>query len=117
SFGFSCSQCTISDPSDGDPEVTAFGTSTLVFANSIVAGDCSVEAGSAIDSLGGNVESPGSSCSFDQATDLPGQTSVQLGLGPLADNGGQMRTHLPAADSVAIGNAVDALCTPLGDDQ
>ena len=108
---FSCSHCTVSDPADGDAEVQLQGNSTIVdFANSIVAGNCTIAAGSAVTSLGGNVESTGNTCNFGQGTDLNAQTSVALGLGGLAGNGGATRTHLPGAASVAIGNSLDALC-------
>jgi CSLREA domain-containing protein len=114
--GFSCTHCTIVDPADSDTEVTVFD-STLELANTIVAGDCVLGAGGAIDSLGGNVESAGNTCQFDQASDTVGASSGALALGALADNGGPSgtRTHLPSAASTATGAANDALC--LGDDQ
>jgi len=114
--GFSCTHCTIVDLADSDGEVVAFD-STLELANSIVAGDCQLGSGGAIDSLGGNVEAAGNTCQLDQASDVVGVAAGTLALGALADNGGPggTRTHLPGAASAANGAANDALC--LSEDQ
>lgn len=111
---FSCTHCTIADATDTDAAVELFDT-TVEFANSIVAGSCSLGSGAAIDSLGGNVESIGDSCHFDHASDVILVTAPGLALAGLADNGGPTRTHLPGAASAANGSANDALCA--SDDQ
>jgi len=57
-------------------------------------------------SNGYNIESPGDTCGFDQATDQVGVTEGQLNLGPLQDNGGPLQdnamTHALGSGSVAI---------------
>lgn len=111
--GVTCTHCTLFDPADGDPEVGLFNA-TLTLANSIVAGDCSLGTGGAIDSLGGNVESAGNTCQLDQASDVVSVSAGTLSLAALADNGGAggTRTHLPGAAGAADGAANDALCLP-----
>ncbi len=111
---FSCTHCTLVDSGDAVPKLTVIGA-TAIFANSIVAGSCSLASGGAINSLGGNVESTGHTCNFSQASDQDDVATGALALGGLADNGGPTATHLPDAASVAVGGADDALC--LADDQ
>ncbi|MEO8275830.1 MAG: choice-of-anchor Q domain-containing protein [Thermoanaerobaculia bacterium] len=106
---FSCNHCTLYDPTDSDPEFKAINSPTLSIANSIVAGNCNLTS-STLTSLGGNVESAGNTCGFGQPTDLNSVTTVALDLGALTGNGGATPTHLPGAASVAVGNALDALC-------
>ncbi|MGB8329974.1 MAG: right-handed parallel beta-helix repeat-containing protein [Polyangiales bacterium] len=67
-------------------------------AHSLVDGAC---AGHII-SDGYNVESPDSTCSFDQATDQVDVSADGLKLGPLRDNGGLTMTHALLPGSVAI---------------
>ena len=86
------------------------GFTTATFSNSIVAGSCVFGTNGAIDSAGGNVESAGNSCQFDQASDQTDVASDDLALGDLADNGGPTPTIAPAAGSVVLGAALDALC-------
>lgn len=105
-----CTHCTLFDGGDATPKLTAIG-STVVFANSIVAGACSFTSGGVLDSLGGNVESIGHSCGFDQGSDQADVAEGSLALGALVDNGGPTLSHLPGAASVAVGGADDALCT------
>ncbi|MDH3845773.1 MAG: hypothetical protein OES69_17680, partial [Myxococcales bacterium] len=52
------------------------------------------------ESRGYNVESPGDSCGLIESSDEPNTTSGRLSLGPLQDNGGETKTHLPAGDSI-----------------
>lgn len=81
------------------PDLHIPGTSPDTTNTIVAGGGCS----GSVNSLGGNVESPGSTCSIGGATD--DQTSVSavaLGLGPLADNGGPTRTHALGAGSAAI---------------
>lgn len=101
---FSCTHCTISDAGDADAEVRSVA-SLLEFGNSIVEGDCSFASGGAVVSIGGNVESTGSTCQFIDATDQNGVTTTALALAALADNGGPTRTRLPATGSAAVGAA------------
>ena len=96
------------------------GTSDAVrqsITNTLIEGHC---AGSPLDSGGHNIESPGDTCGFDQATDQP--AAGQLNLGPLEDNGGPTKTHALLENSVAIDQVPEADCVdgagePLGVDQ
>ncbi len=106
---FSCNHCTLARGS-GTGDVLRVGFTTAILSNSIVAGNCSFATNGAIDSAGGNVESAGNSCQFDQASDLTGVASEDLALGDLADNGGPTPTMAPAAGSIVLGAALDALC-------
>ena len=72
-------------------------------------------ASAAIDSAGGNIESAGNSCQFDQASDQASVAVADLALGALAANGGWTRTIALGGTSVALGAALDALCA--GEDQ
>jgi hypothetical protein len=74
-------------------------------ASTLVEGDC---AGSPLDSGGYNIESPGNTCGFNQATDRPAE--AQLNLGPLADNVGPTKTHALLGGSVAIDRIPEADC-------
>ena len=77
-----------------------FNGGTLTLTNSVVDGDCSSDSTT---SNGYNIESPGDTCGFDQATDQVNVTEGQLNLGPLQDNGGPTETHaLLFPGSVAI---------------
>jgi hypothetical protein len=75
---------------------------TVTLTNTLVDDDCQVSEGASIVSLGHNIESPGDTCGFDQATDRVNVTPEQLNLGPLEDNGGPTMTHALGAGSVAI---------------
>ncbi|MEM7356381.1 MAG: choice-of-anchor Q domain-containing protein, partial [Acidobacteriota bacterium] len=78
----------------------------ITVTNSIIEGDC----GGEITSGGGNLESPGDTCSFDDATD---QTEVaDLGLGPLGDYGGPTRVYPLLFGSPAIDTAPAGPCPP-----
>lgn len=105
----SCNHCTLARGS-GTGDVVRVGFTTATFSNSIVEGNCAFATNGAIDSAGGNVESTGNSCQFDQASDQTGVASVDLALGDLADNGGPTPTIALGAGSVALGAALDALC-------
>ncbi len=69
--------------------------------NNLISGSCSAILGT-VNSLGGNVESPGDSCFFVQASDTTSVTDMNLALGPLQDNGGPTDTHALMAGSTAI---------------
>jgi hypothetical protein len=95
---------------------------TVTLTNTLVEDDCQVSEGSSIVSLGHNIESPGDTCGFDQATDQVNVTAEQLNLGPLQDNGGPTMTYALGAGSVAIDwipaeDCVDADGQPLTTDQ
>ena len=71
---------------------------------SIIHGEC----WAITNSLGGNMESPGDTCSLDQATDQPNVPDPMMA--PLAGNGGPTPTHAllpgsPARNSVLCGGA------------
>ena len=96
------------ETSDADPRS---------ISNTLIEGDC---AGAPLDSNGYNIESPGNTCGFNQATDQPAED--QLNLGPLADNDGPTKTHALLEHSVAIDrvpqdNCVDGAGEPLREDQ
>ena len=71
---------------------------------------------------GGNLESPGDTCTLDEAGDSPNVSPERLALGPLQDNGGPTETHALGVDSVAVDEipveaCVQADCEPLTTDQ
>jgi len=70
--------------------------------NTLVDNDCVSHAIGETLSGGGNIESPGDTCGFDQPTDRPKTTVARLNLGELADNGGPTMTHKPGPGSAAI---------------
>lgn len=74
------------------------GAERIRFERSIIDGSCS--AMFFVTSGGGNLESPGDTCLLTDPTDLV--DLAEIGLGPLADNGGPTRTHLPRPGSPAI---------------
>jgi hypothetical protein len=73
------------------------GTANLT--NSIIAGAC--EGPVSVARFGVNIESPGDTCALNSSVDLVSVSDI--GLGPLANNGGPTRTRLPQPGSVAIG--------------
>jgi hypothetical protein len=88
----------IYDP--GTPDVEARS-----IRSTLIAGECG---GTPLDSGGYNIESPGDTCGFDQATDQAGED--QLNLGPLEDNGGPTATHALLENSVAIDQIPESDC-------
>lgn len=105
-----CSHCTVRDTApDAVAEVRIFD-SNLELANTAILGTCELVNGATIASFGGNLESPGATCTLIHATDQDGV--VNHGLGPLAENGGPTPTFLPTILSPALGGANDALCPP-----
>ena len=81
-------------------------TPTLRFSGNIVSGTCEADGPAvALVSEGSNVESPGDTCTLDHLDDQVGVSDEALALDPLADNGGETRTHMPRNGSVVI-NAV-----------
>jgi len=75
--------------------------------NTIIDGEC----GSPVSSQGGNIESPGNTCSLDQESDQTRVDVETLDLGPLQNHGGPTLTQLPGPDSAAIDNAVCVVAT------
>ena len=80
------------------------GTSEM--RNNLIDGGCGIILGT-VNSLGGNVESPGDTCFFVEASDSTSVTAIDLALGPLQDNGGPTDTHALLTGSVAIDAGVD----------
>lgn len=86
-------------------------------ANNLLAGDCAKSTEGTLISAGGNVESPGNTCLLAAASDLPGQSTVQLQLQPLADNGGNTLTHQLGVASTARDNGDSSICALVQQDQ
>jgi hypothetical protein len=106
----------------GGSAVTSSYSATTAFQGTVVDGGCVVEGYAPTTSTGHNIESPGNTCGFDQATDQVDVTAAELNLGPLQDNGGPTETHALGAGSVAIDqilaeDCVDAEGEPLTTDQ
>ncbi|MBK7976668.1 MAG: CSLREA domain-containing protein [Deltaproteobacteria bacterium] len=91
---------------DNDIVVQQGGTATL--ANTLIDGSCAVFGTGTITSLGGNLESPGTTCPLTQPFDQPGVASA--GIGPLSSNFALVETHMPAASSPAYNAADPASC-------
>jgi hypothetical protein len=85
-----------------------YNGSTMTLTNILIDDGCFD--GGTITSGGGNIESPGDTCGFDQATDQVNVTGGQLVLGPLQDNGGPTMTHALLPGSVAIDWIPEAMC-------
>jgi CSLREA domain-containing protein len=85
--------------------------SVLWASNTIIDGVCAVIPGmGTVNSDGGNIESPGDTCELDHVSDAVGVTAIDLGLGPLQNNGGTTPTHALDIGSAAIDSGNDALC-------
>jgi hypothetical protein len=100
--------------------------SSIVAAASLVDGACTREGDNVTwVSNGYNIESPGDTCGFDQATDQTGKTAEELNLGALANNGGPTMTHAllteptvsVAIDVIPAEECLDAEGQPLLTDQ
>ena len=79
-------------------------------ANTLIDGDCLIDSAIEPQSSGGNIESPGDSCFFHDATDQVSVTSEELNLGPLQDNGGPTMTHALLPGSIAIDRMPKETC-------
>jgi hypothetical protein len=77
-----------------------WNVASLTARNTIIDGDCG--ATPLINSLGGNIESPGNTCFVPHPADQVFVTPEQLNLGPLQDNGGPTWTLALLPGSVAI---------------
>jgi hypothetical protein len=82
--------------------------SEMTMRNTIVEGDCQLF--SPLESRGGNVESPGNTCTLIPPFDLFNVQAAQLGLGALADNGGPTETQALAPFSVALDRIPEPEC-------
>jgi hypothetical protein len=106
----------------GNPDASFLEVSVRARA-SIVNGECEVGAGAVTwGSDGYNIEGPGDTCGFDEATDQVQVSADDLALGPLQDNGGPTETRAIRASSVAIDvireeSCVDEDGNPLTTDQ
>ncbi len=92
-------------------------------ANTLIEGECARNGDSSSAtwvSKGGNIESPGDTCGFDQTGDQPSVPDPMLG--ELADNGGPTQTHAllpgsPAINQIPVEDCLDAEGAPLTTDQ
>lgn len=80
----------------------------LIVLNTLVDGSCTMDAAATSD--GYNIESPGDTCGFGQETDRVNVTEGELGLDPLADNGGPTMTHALLPGSVAVDVIPEEAC-------
>jgi hypothetical protein len=104
-----CTHCTIEGPVAGNGEIRLDDTD-LELANSIVIGNCDLLNGATVDTLGGNLESPGATCGLlPHAGDLENVADAGLAASAV-DNGGPTRTFQLDADSPAIGLVPAADC-------
>jgi hypothetical protein len=79
----------------------------ITLANTLIEGDCDLEFGAVV-SMGGNLESPGDTCSLADPSD---QVDVaDPGIAPLADNGGPTLTRALTAESPGIDAGLAAHC-------
>ena len=87
------------------------------FVNSLIDNNCEATNADTLASDGGNVEGPGDTCGLNQATDITGRDMTQLGVLPLADNGGDNATHQLTVGSVARDNGEPDVCAAVHIDQ
>jgi hypothetical protein len=87
----------------GATAVITSPTSSFTIGNTILEGSCTL--GVQPTSLGGNIESPGSTCMLKEATDQSEVKPLNLDLGPLGYFGGYSATRLLRPGSVAIDTA------------
>jgi hypothetical protein len=102
-----CDHCTIQDLDDSGDELHSSSPAVVTMSNSIVLGSCGATDATLV-SEGGNVESPGNTCHFDQASDQ--HLIADADVGALGDEGGPTPTHLPEAGSEAVAGGLDAGC-------
>lgn len=96
------------------PSCVIVAGTPVVLTNTIVEGACINPAAAIGPSGGGNIESPGDTCLFDDPADQVNVTAGQVNLDVLADNDGPTETHALLPGSAAIDSAVLANC-PLYD--
>jgi CSLREA domain-containing protein len=81
--------------------------SSVIATNSIFLGSC---AGFGLESIGGNVESPGNGCNLTRVRDRKNVPISKLDLYPLEDYGGPTFTNLLGRESIAIDLALPGVC-------
>jgi CSLREA domain-containing protein len=98
------------------PNATAQLQNTIIAGN-LLSADCDIY-GTLI-TTGGNVESPGHSCGFNDPTDQVYVTAEDLALGPLLPNGGPTLTHalLPGSVAIDAGNSTGPVMGCPAEDQ
>lgn len=114
----SLTHCTLTGNRGSSAGANGILGGTVTFANTIlddgrVSGGALLPACSSVaaSSLGGNVETVGSTCGLIHPSDQVNVAEADLALAPLADNGGPTQTHAIGAASVARDAALDANCT------
>jgi len=104
-----CTHCTIVSAGSG-LLLNGFMGGTATFTNSIFSGVCGITNNPQMISNGGNIESPGDTCGFDQGDDLTDVTAIALDLGSLGDQGGPTRSFLAGGSSTAVNFGRDEEC-------
>jgi hypothetical protein len=103
---------TVSDRIEAHIDDRIPGTSAIVSTATLIDGACITAEGSVVTwtSNGYNIESPGDTCGFDQASDLFDVSAADLNLGPLQANGGPTETHEPGGGGLGVGSdAIDRI--------
>ena len=102
------SNVTVAGNGNGGIQLTHDRSDPVLEAGNTIVGaqlsgaDCALDGAAVITSSGGNLES-GTSCAFTAGSDQ--QSVADLGLGPIADNGGRTLTHdlLPGSPAIDAG--------------
>ena len=97
------------DSSTGD-SLRVSSSGTMVLTNSLISGSCHNDGGT-FSSSGGNLESPGNTCSLVGPGDDVNVADPMLG--PLTTNGGPTMTRAPLLGSPAIDSGTDTACLSL----
>jgi hypothetical protein len=106
----SCQHCTIVGDGVGN-DVTVNGqTTSASFVNTVVDGTCVLSDSPMTVTTGGNFETPGDTCAFDDVTDRVNQASADLM--PLGISGGAVRTFMPDGMSLLIDTGQNGSCLP-----
>ncbi len=98
---------TFSGNGSASSTTVAVTSGDVSFTNTLISGWCSVYVSTSA-SNGGNLESPGNTCTLTHASDQVNVADPMLG--PLAPYGGPTRTLLPLAGSPAIGGGSNTAC-------
>ena len=108
------SNVTVAGNGNGGIQLTHDRSDPVLEAGNAIVGaqlsgaDCALDGAAVITSSGGNLES-GTSCAFTAGSDQ--QSVADLGLGPIADNGGRTLTHDLLPGSPAIDAGRQRTCT------
>ena len=108
------SNVTVAGNGNGGIQLTHDRSDPVLEAGNAIVGaqlsgaDCALDGAAVITSSGGNLES-GTSCGFTAGSDQ--QSVADLGLGPIADNGGRTLTHDLLPGSPAIDAGRQRTCT------